>query len=50
MRTEQNIAGVLNWQNREFYKSLTIGLLAFMVTFVLLSRNHVVEKMPPIGD
>jgi uncharacterized membrane protein (DUF485 family) len=26
----------LNKQKREFYKSLTIGLLAFMVSFVLL--------------
>jgi hypothetical protein len=36
MSAERDIGGGLNGPEREFYKSLTIGLLAFLVTFVLL--------------
>jgi len=36
MSAEQIISGELNRPERDFYKSLTIGVLAFLVTFVLL--------------
>jgi len=36
MSAERNIGGELNRPERDFYKSLIIGLLAFMVTFFLL--------------
>jgi hypothetical protein len=36
MNTGRDISGGPNKQTREFYKSLIMSLLAFMVTFVLL--------------
>jgi hypothetical protein len=36
MSAERNIGGAPNRQERGSYKSLTIGLLAFLVTFALL--------------
>jgi hypothetical protein len=36
MSAERDIGGVPNKREQEFYKSLIVSLLAFMVTFVLL--------------
>jgi hypothetical protein len=36
MSAERDVGGGLNSREREFYKSLTIGLLVFLVTFALL--------------